>query len=390
MKISLSRLPLSVLTALVTIFMLIVTGLIVSGGVAYTDEMIDGWLLEKLPPSAGQAMNDMNAGKAANRDGVIALFNGAAQHNDWLNRQYTTMLLIFNTIAVLFCGLVGYWFTRKISRPLEALAQATENLRAGDFSVRVGSIRHGGKEVATLARTFDELATELENMESRLRFNTMAVAHELRTPLTILQGNLQGMADGVFPLEQERVRLLLLQVEGLSALVEDLRTLSLAAAQKLVTQRQSVDLAEEANQVLGASCTLLGSAGMSVETALEPVRVLGDSQRLRQALLALIENATRYAASGGVLRCETGRLSADEVFMRVLDRGPGLPEDVATHSIDLFWRGDSSRSRATGGTGLGLSVVQAIAKAHGGRLEFASRAGGGAMITIVLPRAAAA
>ncbi|MNF14755.1 Signal-transduction histidine kinase senX3 [compost metagenome] len=70
----------------------------------------------------------------------------------------------------------------------------------------------------------------------------------------------------------------------------------------------------------------------------------------------------------------------------MLDRGPGLPDDVSIHSIDLFWRGDASRSRATGGTGLGLSVVQAIAKAHGGRLEFSARAGGGAVITLVLPR----
>ena len=387
MKISLSRLPLGILTALVTIVLLIISVFIIYAGVDYMEPRLEARLLERMPPEAAQAYTDFNSGKLPSQESLQKLLSTMPELEEWANWEVDKIILGFGATAVTFCGLVGYWLARKISRPLEVLAQATQNLRAGDFAVRVGSIRKGAKEVATLVKTFDELAAELENMESRLRFNTMAVAHELRTPLTILQGNLQGMADGVFPLEQERIQQLLLQVEGLSALVEDLRTLSLAAGQKLVTQCQSVDLAAEAAQVLGASCTLLGSAGMSVETALEPVRVSGDSQRLRQALLALIENATRYAASGGVLRCETGRRGADEAFIRLLDRGPGLPDDVSTHSIDLFWRGDASRSRATGGTGLGLSVVQAIAKAHGGRLEFASRAGGGAVITIVLPRA---
>ncbi|MCK3776888.1 ATP-binding protein [Ensifer sesbaniae] len=387
MKISLSRLPLGVLTALVTIVLLIISVFIIYAGVDYMEPRLEAKMLERMPPEAAQAYTDFNSGKLPSQESLQKLLSTMPELEDWANWEVDKIILGFGAAAVTFCGLVGYWLARKISRPLEVLAQATQNLRAGDFAVRVGSIRKGAKEVATLVKTFDELAAELENMENRLRFNTMAVAHELRTPLTILQGNLQGMADGVFPLEQERVQQLLLQVEGLSALVEDLRTLSLAAGQKLVTQCQPVDLAAEATQVLGASCTLLGAVGMSVETALEPVRVSGDSQRLRQALLALIENATRYAASGGVLRCETGRRGADEAFIRLLDRGPGLPDDVSTHSIDLFWRGDASRSRATGGTGLGLSVVQAIAKAHGGRLEFASRAGGGAVITIVLPRA---
>ncbi|CAN7695493.1 HAMP domain-containing protein [Ensifer sp. ENS07] len=386
MKIGLSRLPLGILTALVTIALLIISVFIIYAGVEFMEPRLEARLLERMPAEAAQAYKDINAGKLPRQESLQKLLSTMPELEDWANWEVDKIILGFGATAVTFCGLVGYWLARKISRPLEVLAQATQDLRTGDFAVRVGSFRKGAKEVATLVKTFDELAAELENMENRLRFNTMAVAHELRTPLTILQGNLQGMADGVFPLEPERVRQLLLQVEGLSALVEDLRTLSLAAGQKLVTQRQTVDLAVEATQVLGASNTLLGSVGMSVEVALEPVRVSGDSQRLRQALLALIENATRYAADGRVLRCETGRRGADEAFIRMLDRGPGLPDDVSIHSIDLFWRGDASRSRATGGTGLGLSVVQAIAKAHGGRLEFSARAGGGAVITLVLPR----
>ncbi|WP_200951741.1 MULTISPECIES: ATP-binding protein [unclassified Ensifer] len=390
MKIRMSRLPLSVLTAMLQAVLLVVSVCIVYFGVMWVESDLEERMLKRMPSGAAQAYTDLNAGRMPQEEHLRSLVTNIPQIEEWGNNEIDLSIITFGVIAAATCSLIGYWLARKISRPLELLAQATEDLRAGDFAVRVGSVRKGAKEVATLIRTFDELAAELESMESRLRFNTMAVAHELRTPLTILQGNLQGMADGVFPLEQERVRQLLVQVEGLSALVEDLRTLSLAAGQKLVTQRSAVDLSAEATQVLGASRTILASAGLSLEAALEPAVVSGDSQRLRQALLALVENACRYAASGGVLRCETGARGADEAFIRVLDRGPGLPDDVSTHSIDLFWRGDASRSRATGGTGLGLSVVQAIAKAHGGRLEFAARPGGGAMITIMLPRESAA
>lgn len=390
MKIRMSQMPLGVLTAMLQAVLLVVSVCIVYFGVMWIESDLEERMLKRMPRGAAQAYTDINAGRMPEEAHLRALLSTIPEIEEWGNSEIDLSIIIFGAIAAATCSLIGYWLARKISRPLELLAQATQDLRAGDFAVRVGSVRKGAKEVATLIKTFDELAAELESMESRLRFNTMAVAHELRTPLTILQGNLQGMADGVFPLEQERVRQLLVQVEGLSALVEDLRTLSLAAGQKLVTQRSAVDLSAEATQVLGASRTILASAGLSLEAALEPAVVSGDSQRLRQALLALVENACRYATSGGVLRCETGARGTDEVFIRVLDRGPGLPDDVSTHSIDLFWRGDASRSRATGGTGLGLSVVQAIAKAHGGRLEFAARPGGGAMITIMLPRESAA
>lgn len=386
MKVRMSRMPLGVLTAVLQAVLLVVSVCIVYFGVMWMEADLEERMLKMMSRGAAQAYTDINAGRMPTEENLRAFVTSVPAIEEWGNNEIDLSIITFGAIAAATCSLIGYWLARKISRPLELLAQATEDLRAGDFAVRVGSVRKGAKEVATLIKTFDELAAELESMESRLRFNTMAVAHELRTPLTILQGNLQGMADGVFPLEQERVRQLLVQVEGLSALVEDLRTLSLAAAQKLVTQRGVVNLAAEATQVLGASRTILASAGLSLETALEPAVVSGDSQRLRQALLALVENACRYAAAGGVLRCETGARGADEAFIRVLDRGPGLPDDVSTHSIDLFWRGDASRSRATGGTGLGLSVVQAIAKAHGGRLEFGARPGGGAMITIMLPR----
>ena len=176
-----------------------------------------------------------------------------------------------------------------------------------------------------------------------------------------------------------------MQVQGLSRLVEDLRMLSLAAGHKLITQRSATDLAAEARTVIAAARPMLEEAGMRVETDFGAAPANVDPERLRQAMLALVHNACRYAAAGGELRCETGLDRDGNAFVRFLDRGPGLLEEVRSISFDVFWRGETSRSRATGGTGLGLSIVEAIAKAHGGRLEAGNRQDGGATMAIVVP-----
>ena len=379
------RLSLSTLTALTIVAMLLLSIAITYAGISWYSDRIETELLDKLPSRLSQAYRDISTGKTPNQDDLMQFVAQLPAFNDAGNARLYVSIIGFSLLAALLCGLIGYWLARRISRPLEILTLATDDLRRGDFSVRI-PMGKGASEIATLTDTFNALAADLDKMEKRLRFNTMAVAHELRTPLTVLQGTIQGMLDGVFPLEESRLRLLLSQAEGLARLVEDLRMLSLATAQKLVTERSRVDLAVHAEKLIDSARPLVAAAGMTIESELGPARAKADSLRLRQAMLALVENCCRYAASGGVMRCETGRLGNHEVFVRILDRGPGLPDDVFHRSpFGMFITGDPSRSRTTGGTGLGLSVVEAIARAHDGRLMLDQREGGGASMTIVLP-----
>lgn len=380
------RLSLSTLTASTIAAMLLLSIAIIYAGISWYSDRIEAELLDKLPPQVSQAYRDISTGKTPNRDDLMQFVAQLPAFNEAGDMRLYASLVGFSLLAAVFCSLIGYWLARRISRPLEILTTATDDLRGGDFSVRIPAMGKGASEIAALTDTFNALAADLDSMEKRLRFNTMAVAHELRTPLTVLQGTIQGMLDGVFPLEEGRLRLLLSQVEGLARLVEDLRMLSLATAQKLVTERSRVDLAVQAEKLIDSARPLLTAAGLTVETELNPARTKADPLRLRQAMLALVENCCRYAASGRVMRCETGRLGDHETFVRILDRGPGLPDDVVSRSpFGMFITGDPSRSRATGGTGLGLSVVEAIARAHDGRLQLEHRQGGGASITIVLP-----
>lgn len=384
MKIS--RLSLSTVSALITAALLMLSMTIVFFGVLWVQNLYEQEYLSQLTPSARLAYDMLDKGELPKEVDFLALVQQLKPLYEDGETELYLLVVKFGLGAAFICSIIGFWLARKISSPLEQLTRVVNNLRDGDFSVRVPDIGKGTREVRQLVRRFNALAEELENMERRLRFNTMAVAHELRTPLTIVQGLLQGMADKVFPRDDDRIEDLLTQVEGLARLVNDLRTLSLAASQKLVTERSKVDIAQAAEQILQASRPLLEDAGMVLKTDLKKAMIPADNQRLRQAMLAVIENACRYAAEGCYLRCESGYLNKEEAFLRIVDHGPGFAQDVTGHSIDVFWRGEPSRSRASGGSGLGLSIVRAIVMAHGGRLEQENLPEGGASVMMIFPR----
>ncbi|WP_054312522.1 ATP-binding protein [Mesorhizobium sp. 1M-11] len=381
----LRRFSLSTVTAVTIAAMLVLSMIIAYSTFFAIMKQLTEIALRTLPADVAQAYRDIQDGVMPSVDSFRKLMLVVPEFERIVDAQMNWAFIGHILLAAFICGSIGYWLARRIARPLEKLVLAAETLREGDFAIGLGDFRGGTSEVQRLGKTIDALASDLDHMEKRLRFNTMAVAHELRTPLTILQGNLQGMIDGVFPVHQQGLQDLLKQVLGLSRLVEDLRTLSLAAGHKLIAARLPTDLAVEAKTVLAAARPMLEETGMRVETDFGAAPVNVDSERMRQAMLALVHNACRYAATGGVLRCETGLDKDGSAFVRFLDRGPGLLEEIRSISFDVFWRGETSRSRTTGGTGLGLSIVEAIAKAHGGRLEAGNRPGGGAAITLFAP-----
>lgn len=381
----LRRLSLSTVTAMTIAAMISLTMFIAYFSFFWIMKRVTEVRLLELPADAAQAYRDIQAGVTPPFESFQKLMLLMPEFEKSLDNELNWTFGGHILFAAIVCSAIGFLLARRIARPLKRLVSAAEALREGDFAIGLGDFRGGTSEVQRLGRTIGALASDLDHMEKRLRFNTMAVAHELRTPLTILQGNLQGMIDGVFPVREQGLQDLLMQVQGLSRLVEDLRTLSLAAGHKLIAVRSPTDLAVEARTVLAAARPLLDEAGVQLETDLGTAPTNVDPERLRQAMLALVHNACRYAATGGVLRCETGVDKDGCAFVRFLDRGPGLPEEIRSISFDVFWRGETSRSRATGGTGLGLSIVEAIAKAHDGRLQTGNRQDGGAAIMIVIP-----
>lgn len=293
-------------------------------------------------------------------------------------------LAVFAAIALIVGVVAGRRFAGRISDPVHRVAAAARRVAAGDRTVRVASSANGAGETHQLIADFNMMTREMERSERDMRESLAAIAHELRTPLTILRGRLQGMSDGIFRADADGIGGLIFQVDSLARIIEDLRILSLAMAGRLTINPTVIDLAGEAARVVDAFSLELAGAGMTVERQLRPVRVVADGARLRQILLVLLDNARRYAATGKVVCVETGS-DAEGAYVRVLDRGPGIASGDAERIFRRFWRAEDSRSRDSGGTGLGLAVVRAITEVHGGSVTAASRAGGGACFEVRLP-----
>ncbi|MCD2174418.1 sensor histidine kinase [Rhizobium sp. C4] len=285
--------------------------------------------------------------------------------------------------GILAASFVGWRLAQNIARPLHSVAVAARTIAAGDFTARAQKVRWSFGEASSLLADFNTMAERLEKTEAELKYANSSIAHELRTPLTILRGRLQGLHDGAFEATPELYLRLIEHVDDLSGIVEELRTLAMANAGRLELDLRPVDVTREIEAVLSLVEQELSVAGISVRVKLTPVETRADGAKLRQALHALLQNCIRYAPAS-IVTIETGR-AAEFAFIRISDNGPGLSPEGRERAFERFWRADESRTRARGGSGLGLSIVRGIARAHGGEAELVDRDGPGLTVEIRLP-----
>ncbi|MBO1438483.1 ATP-binding protein [Meiothermus sp. CFH 77666] len=294
-------------------------------------------------------------------------------------------LLIASLVATGLGVVVALVFARRIARPIEAISAAASRLAQGQLSVRIPDPR-GQDEVARLARDFNHMAASLERLEAERKAMIADIAHELRTPLTVMQGRLEAIQDGVLPLERAEIDRLHHQTGLLSRLVEDLRTLSLADAGRLNLVLRELDLAEWTRRVASGFQAALEARQIRLALNLpaHPVLVQADPDRLVQVIGNLLHNALAHTPVGGEVALE---VSADttHAYLKVHDSGPGIPEESLNKVFDRFYRAEASRSRATGGSGLGLSIVKALVELHGGQVVAQNHPMGGALFQVKLP-----
>lgn len=337
-----------------------------------------------LSPAARQAYQAVEANKIPDKPGLEALLTQSRNMESRIENESNLVLYGCIGLAAIITFGVGYLLLGRLGRGLGSVADSARQIAGGDLAARARPKGFASREEAQLTTDFNAMAVSLQRAERELAEGTASIAHELRTPLTVLRGRLHGIADGVFALEPKEVEGLLYQVEGLGRLVDDLQTLSLAKAQRLFLDVQETDIADEVCRVIAATKPDLEAAGLEPMLDLAPARLCGDGARLRQIMGAVLANACRYAAGSGVLRITT--CQDDEcAVLEVIDQGPGLPEGSEELAFDRFWRGEASRNRNTGGSGLGLAVVRAIVEAHGGHVQLSNHAGGGAAFIMRLP-----
>ncbi|MFE0172443.1 sensor histidine kinase [Streptomyces sp. NPDC059002] len=275
----------------------------------------------------------------------------------------------------------------RLTRPLRALTTATRRMKSGSTDgppVPERATRSAG-EISQLAAAFNDMAAHRKALEEQRRAMVSDVAHELRTPLSNIRGWLEAAEDGVVETDPELVTSLLEEALLLQHIVDDLQDLAAADAGTLRLHREPVRVADIAEQVAAAHQARADAAGVRLRaTALGDPCVNADPLRLRQAVGNLVSNAIRHTPDGGSVRV-TCRTTSDAVLIEVADTGTGIAPDDLPHVFDRFWRADKSRTRATGGSGLGLSIVRNLTEAHGGTVTAESALGKGSLFTLRLP-----
>jgi two-component system OmpR family sensor kinase/two-component system sensor histidine kinase BaeS len=273
---------------------------------------------------------------------------------------------------------------------------AADRVAAGDFTARVleKEGRHGRRRgrFARLARSFNQMTAALQQADEQRRNLTADVAHELRTPLHIIQGNLEGILDGVYEPTPEHIQATLEETHLLARLVDDLHTLAQAEAGQLSLHLAPVDVTELLADVQTSFSGQAEEKGvaLAVSFAGKPaaLTMMGDAGRLDQVLGNLVANALRHTPTGGAIQLEARR-EEDSVVIEVCDTGEGIAAADLPHLFDRFWRGDRARTRSDGsGGGLGLAIVKQLVEAHHGRITVRSTPGQGATFTLSFPASA--
>jgi two-component system OmpR family sensor kinase len=309
--------------------------------------------------------------------------------NNLFLRQVSRATVLATLVAGVIALALGAAITWGVTRPMRELTDATRAITAGDLSRRVRV--EADDEIGDLARAFNQMAAELERAEALRRQMTADIAHELRTPLSVIQGNVEALQDGVFPLTLEALEPIQAKTELLGRLVEDLRNLALAEAGQLPLDRQPTDLARLAEGAVAAFQPAAEAKGIALELALASDLPLADAdpQRVEQVLVNLLSNALRHTPAGGRVEIEMAPVPAGRLTVRITDTGPGIPLEALPNVFERFYRVDRGRGRGEGGdgTGLGLAVARSIVEAHGGVIKAENAPGRGASFWFTLPAA---
>ena len=270
----------------------------------------------------------------------------------------------------------------RIAAPLADVMSAADSVASGDLSVRVRE-RRGAFD--RLARSFNRMVGELERAEQLRKNLTADVAHELRTPLQIVQGNLEGIIDGVYEPTSEHINSTLEETRLLARLVDDLGTLSLAESGQLPLVLENLDVDDLLTDVAAAFSSQAEAAGVTITVGRspEPLTVRADAMRIQQVLGNLVVNALRHTPPQGGIKLSASSIE-DGARIELADTGAGISPEDLPFIFERFWKRDVP-GKPSSGSGLGLAIAHRFVEAHGGRIEVSSEPGAGATFTIWLP-----
>jgi two-component system sensor histidine kinase BaeS len=329
------------------------------------------------------------------RIGTLAILPGPSimERPEVRFREQQSSALWLIVVGVSLLGaLLAFPLSTRLTRPVREFQRTTRRLAAGDYEARAKAT--GRDELGRLGRDLNALAQTLSQTERARRQWVADISHELRTPLSLLRADIEAMQDGVRPLDQAALGHMHADLLRLGRLVDDLYELSMTDLGALSYRKAPVDLAELLRDELASFRTAFDDAGLSVRlhmpgdgSADHPAGhawlIDGDAQRLSQLFRNLLRNTLAYTDRGGELRITLSR-PGSPLRITFEDSAPGVPEADLGRLFERLYRVDASRSRATGGAGLGLAIARNIVQAHGGRISASPSPLGGLRLVLEL------
>jgi len=303
-----------------------------------------------------------------------------------VNRLLLVTGIVFTGISVIISAVLSRTIVKPIllaGKAAQEIAQIFSEQTPGQFTRIKENYRT--RELEELSGSINTLAGELEESRRRQKQLTSDIAHELRTPLSCLQVNIEAIIEGVYPMNKEQLESCMEEVLRLTTLVKDLNTLTSLEWETITLNKTDFDIAKLLQITAEQFCSLAAEKGITVNLNLEERKITADYDRLKQVFINILSNAVKYTDKGGVtVTMETAnKMSGLQCLVSIADTGTGISDDDLPLIFERFYRGDKSRSRSTGGAGIGLTIAAAIVHAHGGTIEAKSGAAG-SVFTVAL------
>ncbi len=295
-----------------------------------------------------------------------------------------TVTLGIGALSLIVAAIVGAVLAKRLSQPILKTADAAKQISDGHYSVRIQE-KANAKEVNLLISSINHLAGVLQRQGNLRKKLTEDVSHELRTPISIVQLHIEAMIDGVWELSVDKLKICRDEMDRMEKLVGDIAKLAEAEQDDLQLEKTQVDLLELLQKAADSFAAEIKGKGLHVVVHGRPIDIFADKDRISQVLWNLLSNAIKYTESDGHIDIEVLETS-DSAVMRISDNGIGIAKEEQPLIFERLYRTDRSRSRNTGGAGIGLAIVKSIVEAHGGTVDVESEPGAGSCFEIVLPK----
>jgi signal transduction histidine kinase len=316
--------------------------------------------------------------------------------------RFLQPVVLASLFLAVFSTLIGLLLTRRVVAPLAEVIAAAEEIAGGNLQTRVRV--KAPDDLRDLSASFNKMADSLERNDRERRDMLANIAHELRTPLTVMRGRLEGILDGVYPLNMDHIGPVLEETYLLERLVDDLRLLTLAESHQLVFEKHEIDLLEIVRRSISMFQAEADEKEIDLDlvTSLEKALIVADPMRTEQLVGNLLSNALRYVPRGRRVWVEFSRapvpsstsghpagsepaLQGKELVVSICDNGPGIPEEDLPFIFNRFWRGEKSRARLSGGAGLGLAIAKLLVEGQDGHISARNLPGGGLQVQVAFP-----